>query len=104
MKPALLLLLLLRAAGAAEPAHIVDLWPGEPPGQVKATGPEQDTSKPNTGLVAGKPIIRLGNVTKPQIHVFLPPAEKANGTAIVVCPGGAFSILAWDLEGTQVAE
>jgi acetyl esterase/lipase len=94
------------AGFAAEPAQVIDLWPepAKAPGEVKATGPEQDTSKPGVGLVAGKPLIRLGNVTKPQIHVFLPAKEKANGTAAVICPGGAFNILAWDLEGTEVAE
>ncbi len=38
------------------------------------------------------------------MHVYLPPKEKANGGAVLVCPGGGFSILAWDLEGTEVAE
>jgi acetyl esterase/lipase len=55
-------------------------------------------------LVAGKPLIRLANVTKPELQVFLPPKDKATGTAVVVCPGGAFRILAMDLEGTEVAE
>jgi len=96
-------LLVVGSASAGEPL-VLDLWPGTPPGETKATGEERDTSKPGEGLVAGKPIIRLGNVTKPQLHVFLPPADKANGTAVVIAPGGAFRILAWDLEGTEVAE
>lgn len=89
---------------ASQPATIVELWPGTPPGEVKANGPEQDASKPGEGLVAGKPLIRLANVTKPELQVFLPPKDKANGTAVVVCPGGGFHILAMDLEGTEVAE
>jgi len=104
MKFILALSLLISSAIAIEPAQILDLWPGQAPGEVKANGPEKDTSKPGEGLVAGKPLIRLGNVTKAQIHVFLPPKEKANGTGVVICPGGGFSILAWDLEGTEVAE
>jgi len=103
MKFILALSLLISSAIAIEP-EILDLWPGQAPGEVKANGPEKDTSKPGEGLVAGKPLIRLGNVTKAQIHVFLPPKEKANGTGVVICPGGGFSILAWDLEGTEVAE
>jgi acetyl esterase/lipase len=91
-------------AFAAEPTSVLPLWPGNPPGEVKATGPEQDTSKPGEGLVAGKPLIRLGNVTKPELQVFLPPKDKATGTAVVICPGGGFNILAMDLEGTEVAE
>jgi acetyl esterase/lipase len=92
------------SAVAASPATVVELWPGPPPGEVKANGPEQDTSKPGEGLVAGKPLIRLANVTKPELQVFLPPKDKANGTAVVICPGGGFHILAMDLEGTEVAE
>jgi len=91
-------------ASAVEPTKVIDLWPGTPPGDFTAPGAEADTSEPGKGLVAGKPLIRLGNVSKPQLHLFLPPKDKANGTAIVVCPGGGFNILAWDLEGTEVAE
>ena len=29
---------------------------------------------------------------------------KPNGAAVVICPGGGYSILAWDLEGTEVAQ
>ena len=101
----LLFLAASRAAIAApQPTQVIDIWPGTPPGEMSATGPEADTSKPGVGLVAGRELIRLGNVTKPQLHVFLAPKDKANGTCVVVCPGGGFNILAWDLEGTEVAE
>jgi acetyl esterase/lipase len=100
----LFLALTSAALAAPEPAQIIDLWPGKPPGEISATGPEADTSKPGVGLVAGRELIRLGNVTKPQIHVFPAPKDKANGTCVVVSPGGGFNILAWDLEGTEVAE
>jgi hypothetical protein len=36
------------------------------------------------------------------MHVYLPEKTKAHGGAVRVCPGGGFSILAWDLEGTMV--
>ena len=90
---------------AAEPAQVIDLWRGEIPGPLsKIDGEERDLTKPEDKLIAGKRIIKLGHVATPQAHVFLPPAEKANGTAVLICPGGGFSILAWDLEGTEVAE
>ena len=63
---------------------------------------EADTSGPGGALVAGRPVVRLGNVSDPTIEVFRPPAEKATGTAVLVCPGGGFNILAMDLEGTEV--
>ena len=40
----------------------------------------------------------------PHIAVWLPPAAKANGAAIVVCPGGGYGFLADDHEGRQIAE
>jgi acetyl esterase/lipase len=107
---AMLLTAAARGANSAEPDAVVkpdavlNLWPGKPPGQARDIGPEADLTKPEDRPIAGRPIIRLGNVTTPQIHVFLPPQEKRNGTALVVCPGGGFHILAWDLEGTEVAE
>lgn len=100
----LFLVLSATALAAPQPTQVIDLWPGKPPGEMSATGPEADTSKPGVGLVAGRELIRLGNVTKPQLHVFLAPTDKANGTCVVICPGGGFNILAWDLEGTEVAE
>ena len=89
---------------AAEPAAMLDLWPGKPPGFQVVNTPEKDMSKPGEGMTGGRAVIRLGNVSKPQIYVFQPPVEKRNGTAVLVCPGGGFNILAWDMEGTEVAE
>lgn len=88
----------------AEPDEIIDLWPGTPPGPAREVGEEADTTTPKSNKVAGRRLIRLGNVSVPQVHVFLPPADKRNGSSVVICPGGGFSILAWDLEGTEVAE
>ncbi len=41
---------------------------------------------------------------KPSIAVWSPPTDKANGCAIVVCPGGGYGALAVDHEGKQIAE
>ncbi len=51
----------------------------------------------------GDPIARVTHVQTPDVRVFLPPKEKATGAAIVICPGGAYRILAIDHEGWQVA-
>ena len=90
--------------GAAAP-QVFPLWPGTPPGPpAKVEGEERDLTKPDDKLIAGRRIIKLGHVSTPQMHVYLPDKTKANGGAVLVCPGGGFSILAWDLEGTEVAE
>jgi len=88
---------------AAEPL-VLDLWPGSPPGETKKLPPEADKTKPGDRLIAGHRVIRLGNVSRPQIAVYRPAKDKANGAAVVICPGGGHHILAYDLEGTEVAQ
>lgn len=89
---------------SAQP-QVLNLWPATPPGPAaKTDGAERDLTKPEDKLIAGRRIIKLGHVSTPQMHVYLPEKEKANGGAVLIYPGGGFSILAWDLEGTEVAE
>ncbi len=88
---------------AAEPL-VLDLWQGQAPGETKELPPEVDQTKPEDKLIAGRRIIKLGNVSTPQIAVYRPPADKDTGAAVVICPGGGHHILAYDLEGTEVAE
>lgn len=95
-------------AGQPAPGHItLPLWPNGAPGAAASSSnapPEVDATTPQDKLVAGKPVIRLGNVSHPAITLYKP--AKANGAvpAVVVFPGGAYRILAIDLEGTEVCE
>ncbi len=41
---------------------------------------------------------------KPSLTIYLPPPEKATGTAVVICPGGGYGHLAVDHEGHQIAQ
>lgn len=79
------------------------IWTKEPPGEPLKVGAERDMTKPSDELIAGRRVMRLGNVSSPEAHVYLPPEDKRTGSAVVICPGGGFTILAWDLEGTEVA-
>jgi acetyl esterase/lipase len=54
--------------------------------------------------VAGNGRFLISNVTTPTLTVFLPPADKANGTAVIVVPGGGYRFIAADHEGTAVAK
>src|SRR5688572_30445188 len=90
-------------AFAAEPV-VIDLWPGKPPGETKELPPEADQTKPEDRLIAGRRIIKLGNVSTPQLAVYRPAKNVDTGAAVVICPGGGHNILAYDLEGTEVAE
>src|SRR5579863_6787696 len=44
------------------------------------------------------------NVNNPSITVFLPPKDKANGTAVIIAPGGGFRELVFNAEGVQAAQ
>ena len=86
---------------AAEPTAVINVWSGKAPGETKEIGPEvTQPAKPDEK----PPTTRITNISQPTLHVFLPPKEKRNGTSVVICPGGGFRILAWDKEGTEVAE
>jgi acetyl esterase/lipase len=96
-----LVLLLVSAspAGAADKALVLDVWPGKPPGETAQIGEEKILEdKPSK-----RPVKRLTNVSKPTITVFRPAPDKDTGAAVVICPGGGYHILAWDLEGEEVA-
>lgn len=92
-------LLLSLTASAAEPAKVLKLWPGSAPGETGKIGPER-TLPEQPGQ---RKVVRLTDVSVPTISIYPAPKGKANGTAVVVCPGGGYNILAMDLEGTEIA-
>jgi acetyl esterase/lipase len=91
-------------ADDVQPSVVKPIWPAKPPGETKELPPEEDTTKPDAKDIGGKRIIRLTNVSIPTIAVYKPSKEADTGTAIVICPGGGHRILAFNHEGTEVAE
>jgi acetyl esterase/lipase len=83
------------------PQSLAESLPGDPAGF--SLPPEGDTSTAASDQVAGRPVVRLGNVSRPQIEIFRPIRPSADRAAIVILPGGGYHILAYDLEGTEVA-
>ena len=90
-------LLALLAAVAAAQTQIIPLYPGAAPGSEGWTHTESEVVGPKDDLR------RVSNVVKPVLIPYLPPAGRANGTAMIVAPGGGFRILAIDHEGHEVA-
>jgi acetyl esterase/lipase len=91
-----LILISTALASAAEPA-VINVWPGEPLGETRKFEPEKiETNKANVAI--------LHNVFKPTLTIYHPPKDKDTGASVIICPGGGYNILAWDLEGTEVAE
>ncbi|HME57787.1 MAG TPA: alpha/beta hydrolase [Terracidiphilus sp.] len=86
------------------PGHLtLPVWPGAAPGASANLPPEADTTTAKDNLIAGRPLIRLGNVSKPTLTLYSPKGENT-GAAVVVFPGGGYHILAIDLEGTEVCD
>lgn len=77
------------------------LWPGVAPGAPANLPAEVDTTTTKDNLIAGRPLVRLGNVSKPTLTVYA-PKRKNTGAAVLVFPGGGYQILAIDLEGSEV--
>lgn len=93
-----------KPAWAPAPGHTtLKLWPNGAPGAATAQGPETDTTTAKDNLIAGRPLVRLGQVSEPTLTVYQPKGRKT-GAAVVVFPGGGYQILAIDLEGTEVCE
>jgi len=77
--------------------QVITLWPNGAPGSEDWTQQEQEYIRPRLALK----VVR--NVTRPTLTAYLPPSSISTGTAVVVCPGGAFHFLAIEHEGTDVA-
>lgn len=101
-RPSLLLLSLLAALPlhASEPL-VVRLWPSGAPEKPGVTIEAEKRIEPKSE----KDVLRVTNVTEPTLTVYRPaPPITPNGTAVLVCPGGGYGILAIEHEGTQVCD
>jgi acetyl esterase/lipase len=86
------------------PGHLtLPVWPGVAPGASANPPDEADTTRANDNLVAGRPVVLLRNVFSPTLTLY-PPKGHNTGAAVVVFPGGAYQVLAIDLEGTEVCD
>jgi acetyl esterase/lipase len=91
----------LRPAQTTVARQEIRLW-REPPARTIPDVPPETTFEPPTGVAVGGAMLR--NVSEPTLTVFAPQPGKANGSGVIVCPGGGWSILAWTHEGIDVAE
>jgi lysophospholipase L1-like esterase/acetyl esterase/lipase len=90
------LLAVMAHSGRAQ--TVIPLYDGKAPGSENWTWTEAEntTNRFNVRVVY--------NVTVPTLTAYLPPADMATGTAVVIAPGGAFHTLSIDSEGIEVAK
>lgn len=84
--------------------HTLPLWPNGNPEPTTITGPEIDPTTDVNRIVSGKVTVRITNVSRPTLSVYLPPKGKNTRAAALVMPGGSYIRLSWNLEGTEVCD
>ncbi|MEJ7589841.1 MAG: alpha/beta hydrolase [Ferruginibacter sp.] len=96
MKNLLLLLLSFFVVSivSAQNSKVMPLYPNAVPNAIAAPDKENSTFTGN--------ITRIAKVSVPSLTIYKP--QNPNGKAVIICPGGGYGILAFDLEGTRVAE
>ncbi len=101
-KLVLLLMALLAMDEMAARGKKVLLFPDGAPGEKVNTVEEKaDASGAEVG---GLPVLRVTDVYRPEITIYPADPDVASGAAMVVCPGGGYNLLAYDLEGTEICE
>jgi acetyl esterase/lipase len=93
MKRAGLIFIFVLLITAADAAEFISLWP--------------DGKMPNSkGMKLEEVIVndRIRQVDKPGMYAFFPAKEENSGCAVLICPGGGYRWLAYDVSGFQVAK
>jgi acetyl esterase/lipase len=78
--------------------EVISLWPGKVPGELK------EKQKAVFDTIRKDNVKRITEVTDPSIEIWLPEQNINNFSGVIVCPGGGYSRLSYDKEGTEIAE
>jgi len=92
---------------AAASPLVVDLWPGNAPEETGNIGAERTRMSPKLDrkkVEVTESTRLVTNVTKPTITIYRPAKDKDTATAVLICPGGGYWDLYWQLEGEEVAQ
>lgn len=93
-------------AAAADKPQVIELWPGPAPDEPGTIGAELVRMSPRQTreqCEVTEPTRLVTNVTKPTISIYRPAKERDAGAAVLICPGGGYWNLYWELEGEEVA-
>ncbi|XZE33427.1 alpha/beta hydrolase [Pirellulaceae bacterium SH501] len=81
---------------------VVKVWPGKAPGVTEELK-EKEFTEGGKKMVAGEPIYLTSDITSPELVLFRAKSDSPS-PAVVICPGGGHRLLAYDLEGTELAQ
>lgn len=81
----------------------IALFAGGAPGETE-TSLLTENADIDGGKTGGETVLRIMNVGEPTITYYPAPKDLASGSAVVVCPGGGYNLLAYDLEGDEVCQ
>ncbi|MGE5406297.1 MAG: alpha/beta hydrolase [Methanosarcina sp.] len=88
--------LMITLTAFSQKNQVIYLWPGKVPGETS------EKKEPVAAPSRNDNVYRISEVTNPSLEVFQASSVSSNG-AVIVCPGGGYSILAYDKEGTEIA-
>jgi acetyl esterase/lipase len=98
-KSSILIILSFMAINYSNAQEIIPLYSGEiPDAKPTPAAYVEHTEVRNNGTLS------ITKVSVPTMTVFVAPKEIATGTAVIICPGGGYSALAFSHEGTDVAK
>jgi len=106
MVPLVALICAVWPAPGADPPLVVEVWPDKSPEESANIGPERTRMSPKLDrkqVEVTEPTRLITDVTKPTLTIYRPAKEKDTQTAIIICPGGGYWDLYWQLEGEEVA-
>jgi acetyl esterase/lipase len=91
----------------ADPPLVVEVWPDKAPEQSANIGAERTRMSPKLDRKQSEVTEQtrlITDVTKPTMTICRPAKEKDTQTAVIICPGGGYWDLYWQLEGEEVAD
>jgi acetyl esterase/lipase len=92
-----LICLIIVTGNLSAQSKVIDLWNGKVPGAIANANFKQIVDSADNWT-------KMRFVTNPSLDMYPAPAEKANGTTVIICPGGGYWGLAIGHEGAQVAK
>jgi len=97
----------LVSASQAEEPSVLLIWPGDAPDEPGNLPAEYERMSPaleRKQVEVTEPTRLLSSVSKPSITIYRPAADRNTGSALIICPGGGYWNLYWELEGEEVAK